>query len=53
MTTPANITITCHNCGQDHIGEYSHEGRWGEGPIFVVICIKDDLADYYTQESAN
>jgi hypothetical protein len=50
--TPANITVTCDNCGHAHVGEYSHEGQWGQGPIFVVYCT-DGLADYYTSEAAH
>ena len=41
--------ILCHECGEEHPAHYDHEGRWGEGPIYVVIC-SDGLADYYTTE---
>jgi len=47
---PAPGTVTCDNCGEVHPAEYSHDGDHGQGPIFVVYCTKDDLADYY-QES--
>jgi hypothetical protein len=46
----ANGTVICHECGERHVAEYSHEGRFGEGPIFAVVCPVDYLTDYYTTE---
>ena len=48
--TPPNGTVECDECGERHVAEYSHEGRFGEGPIFAVVCTRDDLTDYYTAE---
>lgn len=55
MTTnqpPAEITVTCDHCGEQHPGNYSHEGRFGEGAIYEVVCTKDWMSDYYTAERA-
>lgn len=49
MTTPSNGTVICDQCGARHVAEYSHEGRYGEGHIYAVVC-DDDLTDYYTEE---
>lgn len=40
----------CQRCGKTHEAEYSHEGRFNEGPIFAVVCTDDHLTDYYTEE---
>lgn len=50
--TPQTIRVQCHQCGQEHEGQHHHEGRFGEGPIYIVICEADGLADYYTLEVA-
>jgi hypothetical protein len=53
MTTthlPAPGRVDCDNCGAFHPADYSHEGDFGQGPIFAVVCTVDDLTDYY-QES--
>lgn len=42
--------VVCDECGGEHVAEYSHEGMFGEGPIFAVVCPVDDLTDYYTRE---
>lgn len=42
------LYVFCENCGNDHVAEYSHEGRYGEGPIYAVVCDADNLTDYYT-----
>lgn len=47
-TIPASGTVDCDHCPETHPADYSHEGQYGEGPIFVVYC--NDLADYYTEE---
>lgn len=41
-------TVICDECGERHVAEYSHEGRWGQGAIFAVVC--GDLTDYYAAE---
>lgn len=50
MTRPPKHTVCCHQCGNEHPAEYSHEGRHGEGPIYAVVCTLDHLTDYYTRE---
>jgi len=40
----------CDECGQLHEATYSHEGQWGEGPIYAVVCTQDWLTSYYTAE---
>lgn len=42
--------VQCQECGANHEANYSHEGRFGEGPIYAVICTVDGLTDYYTTE---
>lgn len=42
--------IPCEFCGELHVAEYSHDGRFNEGPIYIVICTVDGMADYYTAE---
>jgi hypothetical protein len=37
----------CDVCGRSHEAVYSHEGRFGEGPIYAVVCT-DGLTSYYT-----
>lgn len=49
--TPANIRIAC-GCGDIHEAEYSHEGRFGEGHIWVSYCPVDGLGDYWTVHAA-
>lgn len=38
--------------GVYHVAEESHEGRFGEGTIYVAVCDCSgvDLFDYYTSE---
>lgn len=45
-------TALCDHCSKTHVAEYHHEGRFGEGPIFIVYCttMNDDLADFVTTE---
>ena len=40
----------CDDCGQKHEATYSHEGEWGQGPIYAVVCTVDHLTSYYTAE---
>ncbi len=42
--------VQCQECDKYHPMYYSHEGRFGEGPIFAVVCDVDDLTSYYTSE---
>ena len=41
-------TVQCDECEQIHPATYSHGGRFGEGPIYAVVCTADGLTDYYT-----
>lgn len=43
-------TAYCDGCSQIHPAEYSHEGRFGEGAIFAVVCGVDGLTSYHTTE---
>lgn len=43
--------VICDHCGKKHVAEYSHDGVFGEGPIYAVVCEQDGLTDYY-RESA-
>lgn len=50
---PAIIVDACDECGEKHEAGYSHEGRFGEGPIFAVYCDAPSgqyAGDYYTSE---
>lgn len=42
--------MRCFTCDRWHEAHYHHDGQYGEGPIFIVICEEDGLADYYTNE---
>lgn len=46
-------TAICDGCGNVHPAEYSHEGQFGEGPIFAVTCTVDYLTSYHTTEGLN
>lgn len=48
---PAPILVDCERCDGQHDAEYSHEGRFGEGPIFAAICPTDDLTVWHTAEA--
>jgi hypothetical protein len=52
MSSPEIITVQCDTCGERHEGSYSHEGRFGEGAIFEIVCPTDGLSDFYTRERA-
>ena len=41
-------TSECRNCGAAHAATYHHEGSFGEGAIFEVICPVDGLSDFVT-----
>ena len=49
MTDPRVIPmeVHCERCDYPHPVEYSHEGRFNEGPIWVAVCYFDGLFDYY------
>lgn len=51
MYEPQIGRTTCFECGQVHPATYSHEGRFGEGPIFAVVCDDDGLTAYYTLDA--
>lgn len=40
--------VICDECGQPHDASYSHEGRYGEGAVYEVVC--GGLSDYYLSE---
>ena len=40
----------CDACGGVHEASYSHEGRYGEGPIFEVPCPVDLRSGFHTLE---
>lgn len=42
----------CDECGGEHAAEYSHQGEWGQGAIYSVVCTGTDewLTGYYTSE---
>ncbi len=45
------LLVNCHNCEQAHIAEFSHKSdSFGKDFIYAVVCTKDNLVDYYTQE---
>jgi hypothetical protein len=48
--TASSLLVRCHTCEELHVAEYSHEGRFNEGPVFAVVCDQDWLTDYYTTE---
>lgn len=50
MTTPATpkFEVTCHDCGQVHPAEPHHQGRFGEGQVYAVVC--GEFIEFYTQE---
>ena len=48
---PAFIYVQCDHCPWFHRADYSHEGQYGEGPIYGAICADDHLTDYYTTEA--
>ena len=43
-------SVQCFECGAWHEAEYSHDGRFGEGPIYAVTCTDGLLTSYYTSE---
>lgn len=44
-------TVECQDCGQRHVAEYHHEGRFNEGPVFAVVC--GPYIEMYTSEVVN
>ena len=50
-TTTSKMRVDyCDTCGAPHEATYSHEGQYGEGAIYAVVCTQDWLTDYYTSE---
>lgn len=45
------VNIRCDNCGEIHVGTYSHEGQFNQGSIYEVVCPVDDLSDYYNSRA--
>lgn len=48
---PAKIAVQCDHCPDVHEASYSHDGTYGEGPIYAAACTADGLTDYHTLES--
>lgn len=49
--TPPALTVACHYCSDRHEAVYDHEGHYGEGPVYAVVC--GGLTDYYTTEAVD
>jgi len=47
---PRQLLGGCDGCGQYHAASYSHEGHYGEGPVYAVVCPVDHLTTYVTTE---
>lgn len=47
VAEPAPGTVDCDECGERHVAEYSHEGQWGQGAVFAVVC--GEFTDYYQE----
>ena len=49
-TAGAAYRVICDYCGNRHAAEYSHEGKFGEGRIYAVVCPEESrsVVDYYT-----
>ena len=45
-TTPPGEAF-CEVCGNFHPVEYHHEGRYGQGPIFVMSSASCRMADHW------
>jgi hypothetical protein len=50
VLTGSRWASPCYDCNGRHEACYSHPGRYGEGPIFAVVCPDDGLTSYYTLE---
>jgi hypothetical protein len=42
--------VTCFECGETHVAEYSHISEVTGRPVYAVVCERDNLTDYYTDE---
>jgi hypothetical protein len=40
----------CDGCGGKHPAEPSHEGHYGEGQIYAVVCPEDLMTQYHTRD---
>lgn len=40
--------VRCETCGAIHEATPSHQGHWGEGQVFEVVCTEDGKSDFYT-----
>jgi hypothetical protein len=40
--------VMCDDCSQKHEAVYSHEGEFGQGPVYAVVC--NGFTDYYLEE---
>lgn len=50
LTEATTGTVICHECGDKHVAEFSHLARFGGQRVFAVVCIRDWLTDYYTED---
>lgn len=39
--------IECESCDRFHVGIYSHEGKWGQGAIYEIVCGSGD--EWYSE----
>lgn len=53
MSDTTKYQATCDGCGATHPAEYSHEGQFGEGAIYAVVCTVDWLTSYHTSEGVS
>jgi hypothetical protein len=44
------LVVDCRECEQEHEAEFSHVARWGGANVYAVVCTRDGLTDYYTEE---
>lgn len=51
MQNPNAIVIGCEYCQGKHLAEYSHDGRFNEGPIYTAVCTSDWIEANYTLEA--
>lgn len=42
--------VTCYECGEQHVAEFSHVSQFGQDRCFAVVCPRDNLTAFYTEE---
>jgi hypothetical protein len=40
-------TVTCDDCWNTHVAEYSHQCPYSDRPMYAVVCPTDGLTGYY------